>query len=155
MGISPSKPSEEELETLKDDIDACCHEVAEALKRADVLLLCAGAGFSADSGLPTYEEIANVKIYQDLGLKYDDICRPEWMTHDPEIFYGFWGSCYNDYRDTQPHEGYSILRSWRDARFNTPTHRVSKLIRVSLEQEMAAIPSAERKPEAYEVQGQA
>eukprot|EP00913_Durusdinium_trenchii_P018636 g17513.t1 len=134
----------QELETLKDDIDACCHEVAEALKRADVLLLCAGAGFSADSGLPTYEELGIrgrpcdpkvVDLEGDLGLKYDDICRPEWMTHDPEIFYGFWGSCYNDYRDTQPHEGYSILRSWRDARFNTPTHRVSKLIRVSLEQE--------------------
>ena len=116
MGISASKPSEEELRTLKDDIEACCREVAEALKRADVaryqnaskreiqkenskkcsirvvltenhwfflvvnvgnkialetewdteaLLLCAGAGFSADSGLPTYEEIANVKAYQE------------------------------------------------------------------------------------------
>ena len=26
------------------------------------------------------------------------------MRHDPELFYGFWGTCYNDYRDTEPHE---------------------------------------------------
>eukprot|EP00435_Cladocopium_sp_Y103_P017640 s948_g4.t1 len=152
MGISASKPSEEELRTLKDDIEGCCREVALALKRADVLLLCAGAGFSADSGLPTYEEIANVKAYQDLALKYNDICRPEWMAHDPEIFYGFWGSCFNDYRDTQPHEGYNIIRGWRDT---FCSRRLSQQMSAALAQEMALIPSAQRQPEPYQVEGNA
>lgn len=137
---------------MKDDIEGCCREVALALKRADVLLLCAGAGFSADSGLPTYEEIANVKAYQDLALKYNDICRPEWMAHDPEIFYGFWGSCFNDYRDTQPHEGYKIIRGWRDT---FCSRRLSQQMSAALAQEMATIPSAQRQPEPYQVEGNA
>ena len=33
------------------------------------------------------------------------------------MFYGFWGRCFNSYRDTPPHEGYSIIRRWRDERF--------------------------------------
>eukprot|EP00439_Symbiodinium_sp_Y106_P006226 s5153_g1.t1 len=104
MGLGPSKPSVQELSILKSQVDACTHEIAEAIRRADVLLLCAGAGFSADSGLAVYEEpgeivlragldIAGVKAYQDLGYKYHNVCRPEWLSHDPEIFYGFWGTC--------------------------------------------------------------
>jgi len=70
--------------------------------------LCAGAGFSADSGLAVYKDIAELAAYQDLGVDYHDICRPEWLQYDPELFYGFWGACYNDYRETQPHKGYDI-----------------------------------------------
>ncbi|OLP74644.1 hypothetical protein AK812_SmicGene45759, partial [Symbiodinium microadriaticum] len=38
-------------------------------------------------------DIAGVKAYQELGYKYHNVCRPEWLSHDPEIFYGFWGTC--------------------------------------------------------------
>ncbi|CAJ1359581.1 unnamed protein product, partial [Effrenium voratum] len=140
-----------ELQTLKLQLDGCCLAVADALKRADVLLLCCGAGFSADSGLATYEEIANIKPYQDLGYEYHDICRPEWLTHDPEIFYGFWGTCFNDYRETQPHEGYNIIRQWRDTRFGA-NNRCSRAIRMALEQDTAELG---REPEPYEVKGHA
>jgi len=27
------------------------------------------------------------------GHAFQCFVRPEWMTHDPEVFYGFWGSC--------------------------------------------------------------
>jgi NAD-dependent SIR2 family protein deacetylase len=30
---------------------------------------------------------------------------------------GFWGKCYNDYANTPAHEGYSILRTWREKLF--------------------------------------
>ena len=29
----------------------------------------------------------------------------------------FWGGCFNDYRNTPPHEGYSIIKKWVEARF--------------------------------------
>ena len=35
----------------------------------------------------------------------------------PELFGGFWGGCFNNYRATQPHEGHRIVQKWRDARF--------------------------------------
>lgn len=158
MGLGPSRPSVQELSILKSQVDACTHEIAEAIRRADVLLLCAGAGFSADSGLAVYEDIAGVKAYQELGYKYHNVCRPEWLSHDPEIFYGFWGTCFNDYRKTQPHDGYAIIRKWRDARFAS-TSRVARSIRMAIQErqasQKASASSASAPGPAYEVDGAA
>jgi NAD-dependent SIR2 family protein deacetylase len=30
---------------------------------------------------------------------------------------GFWGSSFNKYREVKPHDGYQIVRQWRDQRF--------------------------------------
>jgi NAD-dependent SIR2 family protein deacetylase len=89
MGANASKPNEEEAAKLKDSFD-----------------------------LPVYSDIANVKAYYDLGLTYRTICTPNWILDDPELFYGFWGKCFNDYRKTIPHEGYTIVKSWRDRYFS-------------------------------------
>ncbi|CAK0796708.1 unnamed protein product [Prorocentrum cordatum] len=117
MGPAPSKPSRPEFEALLGQLEEGCRDAAEVLRTADVLLLCTGAGFSADSGLAVYKDIAGLRAYEELGLCYHDICRPEWLHSDPELFYGFWGTCYNDYRDTEPHDGYGLVRGWRDRFF--------------------------------------
>lgn len=83
--------------------------------QSDVLLIAAGAGFSADSGLPVYKDIANVDAYERLGIDYQDLCDPGWLRDDPEMGLGFWGECFNLYRNTLPHHGYAILNSWREA----------------------------------------
>ncbi|KAL0209059.1 hypothetical protein P9112_011646 [Eukaryota sp. TZLM1-RC] len=88
------------------------HKAAHFIKSSDVLIILAGAGFSADSGLPTYQEIAKVPAYKRLNLSYDNLCTPRLLTRDPDLFYGFWGSCYNSYKDANPHSGYDILRNW-------------------------------------------
>jgi NAD-dependent SIR2 family protein deacetylase len=36
---------------------------------------------------------------------------------DPDVFWGFWGQCFNDYRGTAPHEGYEIIARWVEERF--------------------------------------
>ena len=68
-------------------------------------MLTTGAGWSADSGLAVYKDIANVPAYHSLGLTYYDLCQPRWLKRQPAIFHGFWGACFNDYRDTPPHAG--------------------------------------------------
>eukprot|EP00929_Paragymnodinium_shiwhaense_P000606 TRINITY_DN10085_c0_g1_i1.p1 TRINITY_DN10085_c0_g1~~TRINITY_DN10085_c0_g1_i1.p1 ORF type:complete len:1047 (-),score=243.13 TRINITY_DN10085_c0_g1_i1:72-3212(-) len=136
MGLGPSQPTQEERQQLVGWLDRSGRLAAKALLEADVLLLCTGAGFSADSGLAVYKDIAELKAYRDLGLRYHDICRPEWAWKDPGLFYGFWGTCYNDYRDTEPHEGYEMLRRWRDERFSDTS--IAKQIRGYLEAEAAA-----------------
>jgi hypothetical protein len=83
---------------------------ARAIVEADYVLVCAGAGFSKDSGLPVYDEIA--EPYKRLGFDYSDLCRPKLMNSDSSIFYGFWGSCYNLYSETMPHDGYVLLFNW-------------------------------------------
>eukprot|EP00971_Amphidinium_carterae_P122893 2432625-Amphidinium_carterae.1 len=40
---------------------------AEAIAEADVLFLCTGAGFSADSGLAVYKDIAEIAPYKERG----------------------------------------------------------------------------------------
>ena len=154
MGASPSQPSAEQLEQLEQQLDESCRRAGAAIGAADVLLLLTGAGWSADSGLAVYKDIADVEAYRRLGLTYRDLCQPEVIEEPtspdseplyddaadadggsdaaeaddranaarpnyggPPLFYGFWGACFNDYRDTAPHEGYAIVRRWRDELF--------------------------------------
>ncbi len=80
------------------DSSAFSHFVpAQAFAFADVLLIAAGAGFSADSGLPVYDSIADDARYASAGITYSDLCNPLMMIEQPELFYGFWASCCNMY----------------------------------------------------------
>jgi len=78
---------------------------AAAILRATHLLVAAGAGMSADSGLATYDAIADVRCYHDRGLSYADLCCPRLLETDPALAYGFWGSCLHSYRAAAPHAG--------------------------------------------------
>jgi len=55
--------------------------------RADFVLIAAGAGFSADSGLPVYNGIADIPAYNQMGVSYADLCQPIWARRDPEVYY--------------------------------------------------------------------
>lgn len=108
------EPTPEHAQKLIANFDSQCQQAASALHKADVLVLFTGAGFSADSGLAVYADVARVPAYQERGLDYCDICQPFWLESDPDLFYGFWGQCFSDYRTTRPHEGYNIIARWRD-----------------------------------------
>jgi len=110
LGSVPDAVQEKEL---KDNFVRNCQKAAEAIRSADVLLLVTGAGFSADSGLAVYNDIANVPAYRERNLDYMGICMPDWLDSDPELFYGFWGQCFNDYRSTNPHKGYDTIARWK------------------------------------------
>lgn len=94
---------------LAADDDALLARVAAALIAADYVLIAAGAGFSADSGLPVYADVANAPHWQRLGLDYGDLCRPGMLSSLPACGYGFWSSCMRAYREAAPHEGYALL----------------------------------------------
>lgn len=115
---------------VKGLLDTSCRAAACALERADVLLLCTGAGFSQDSGLPVYASIAHVPAYQAKRLDYADLCQPSLLHANPGLFYGFWGSCFNACRDAEPHEGHKIIRNWKDSRFKASV--VAKMIQARL-----------------------
>eukprot|EP00928_Gymnodinium_smaydae_P061833 TRINITY_DN45812_c0_g1_i1.p1 TRINITY_DN45812_c0_g1~~TRINITY_DN45812_c0_g1_i1.p1 ORF type:complete len:517 (+),score=57.33 TRINITY_DN45812_c0_g1_i1:28-1551(+) len=124
MGVSSSTSDHSDatplaLGALRKSVDEHCAEAARAIASADVLLVCIGAGFSADSGLPTYRSTADIGAYKERGLTYRDLCNPDLLASDPHLFYGFWGTCFNEYRSTTPHGGYAILRNWRDRYFSS------------------------------------
>mmetsp|Transcript_29921 Transcript_29921/g.44501 ORF Transcript_29921/g.44501 Transcript_29921/m.44501 type:complete len:91 (+) Transcript_29921:65-337(+) len=68
MGNRPLRPEPDEAKELKADFHKNCALSAFALFEADVLILVTGAGFSADSGLAVYADVANVKAYEERNL---------------------------------------------------------------------------------------
>ncbi|KAL0235851.1 hypothetical protein GEMRC1_002433 [Eukaryota sp. GEM-RC1] len=106
-----SRPSTASLTSLPSSLSPL-QEAASIIRKCDYVCILSGAGMSADSALPTYQDIAKVPAYQRLRLEYDDLCDPSLLRSDPDLFYGFWGSCYNSYKSTSPHLGYDILRKW-------------------------------------------
>jgi NAD-dependent SIR2 family protein deacetylase len=126
MGAQPSKPTDEqcaELEAVKSD---AIKRAAAAIRQSDALLLMTGAGWSADSGLAVYADVACMPAYRERGLTYRDLCDPGWLEDEPALFLGFWGTCFNDYRNTVPHEGYQTVARWRD-RFFRHTSAAARL----------------------------
>ncbi len=114
--------TEDEREYINATLEQRVKLAAEHIRNADLLLIATGAGMSADSGLAVYKDIANVPIYNKLGLTYGMLCRPQWQQQDAEIFYGFWGNCYNTYMEVDPHRGYRIINDILKKRFleNSP-----------------------------------
>lgn len=84
------------------------------LRSADALVIAAGAGMSADSGLPTFRGNDGFwKAYPALGQRgasFAEIASPATFEEDPQLAWGFYGHRLSMYRDAAPHAGYALLR---------------------------------------------
>jgi NAD-dependent SIR2 family protein deacetylase len=89
---------------------------ARAIAEADALLIGAGAGMGVDSGLPDFRGNAGFwnayPPYARLGLDFVSLANPRWFVDDPALAWGFYGHRMMLYRQTKPHEGFSILGRW-------------------------------------------
>ena len=114
------RPTEQERKILLANREYYCWKAAQVIKESDYFLLSIGAGFSADSGLPTFTNIADVPAYKKAGYTYPRLCDPSHFIENPELAFGFWGKTYNDYITTTPHEGHQIIMNWRNEHYNYP-----------------------------------
>lgn len=93
---------------------------ADAISRADALLIGAGAGMGDDSGLPDFrgtEGFWNAyPPYRKLGLSFVDLAQPRWFHSDAAQAWGFYGHRRNTYRSATPHAGFQILRKWAESK---------------------------------------
>ena len=91
-------------------------ETAAALRRARMLLITAGAGMGVDSGLPDFRGPQGFweayPMYQRLGIDFMDAANPQHFVDDPAFGWGFYGHRTELYRQTAPHRGFVLLRSW-------------------------------------------
>lgn len=89
---------------------------ARIIAEADGLLIAAGAGMGVDSGLPDFRGPEGFwrayPPYRRLGLRFEELANPRWFSTDPSLAWGFYGHRLRQYRETQPHDGFSILRRW-------------------------------------------
>ena len=96
--------------------DSAYARAAGALGAADFVLVAAGAGFSADSGLPVYADVAKTPLWKSHNLDYHDLCQTQMLIEEPACGYGFWAGCARAYREASPHQGYHILERWLSAK---------------------------------------
>ncbi len=93
---------------------------ADAIREADALVIGAGAGMGVDSGLPDFRGNDGFwrayPPYARLGLGFTAMANPARFREDPRIGWGFYGHRLNLYRETNPHEGFSILRRWAESK---------------------------------------
>lgn len=91
---------------------------AEAISGAEAMVIGAGAGMGVDSGLPDFRGREGFwrayPPFAKLGLSFAEVANPRWFRHDPGLAWGFYGHRLNLYRDTEPHEGFGILRRWAE-----------------------------------------
>lgn len=83
---------------------------AAAIRGADALLIAAGAGIGADSGLATFRGKGGFWSEK----QFMDLANPRAFVANPRAALGFYGYRLNTYRQTVPHAGFGILKSWAD-----------------------------------------
>lgn len=100
------------------DVETQLSRAAEAIRRADALVIGAGAGMGVDSGLPDFrgdEGFWNAyPPYRRLGVSFIDMANPAHFRADPSFAWGFYGHRRNLYRTTVPHAGFQVLRRWSE-----------------------------------------
>lgn len=94
---------------VSDSTSRILRRVASLVTDADALLITAGAGMSAASGLPVFRDPAGLKI------PFERMAQPEWFTEKPRMAWAFYGHRLQQYRETTPHAGHEMLRQWAAA----------------------------------------
>lgn len=99
-----------------DTNEIIIRKAAKAVKEADALLICAGAGIGVDSGLPDFRGNQGFwnayPPFAKLGYSFIDMANPAWFDRDPELAWGFYGHRLNLYRQTEPHSGFDLMLEW-------------------------------------------
>lgn len=94
------------------------NKAAQLIHNADAIIVAAGAGIGADSGLPTFRSQdgfwREYPALKSAGLDFTDIASPGNFNTRPKLAWGFYGHRLELYRKTQPHHGFTILQQWRD-----------------------------------------
>src|SRR4051794_39781119 len=118
-GPSPCPPGRTSWSSRSSSVRSRVSDLARAaelLDGAGALLICAGAGMGVDSGLPDFRGGEGFwrayPPYARLGLRFEELADPRHFTEDPELAWGFYGHRLSLYRQTVPHEGFRLLRSF-------------------------------------------
>eukprot|EP00698_Gefionella_okellyi_P007021 TRINITY_DN1709_c0_g1_i1.p1 TRINITY_DN1709_c0_g1~~TRINITY_DN1709_c0_g1_i1.p1 ORF type:complete len:484 (+),score=71.53 TRINITY_DN1709_c0_g1_i1:103-1452(+) len=98
-----------------DDLHQAQRLAGDTIGRATIMLLITGREFGEDiNALLALSDLTSVGVPElsrkrawDLGLLHDD----------PDLFYGFWGSGFNEYSQGRPHFLMEMIMKWRGRAF--------------------------------------
>ena len=99
---------------MNNFIGAMIQEARDIISQCNGILITAGAGMGVDSGLPDFRGNEGFwKAYpvaKARGLSFESLANPEWFKLEPSLAWAFYGHRLNLYRDTVPHDGFTMLR---------------------------------------------
>ena len=82
----------------------------------EALIITAGAGMSAESGLtPLWEKENLYNFFQpakNKNIEFTELGQPKWFLIDPSFAWGFYGKRALLYSEAKPHSGYHDLLNW-------------------------------------------
>lgn len=85
----------------------------EIIESADAVLITAGAGMSADSGLATFRTDGgwwkNHPLSKKHSINFMDLVTVKGFESDPRLSWAFFGTLMDEFRNTAPHRGYTLL----------------------------------------------
>lgn len=88
-------------------------KIKNIIQQADVVVVMAGAGMSADSGVATFRGSTGVaEVYPALKKKkvtYASLTTQQMFNKNPQLAWAFHGHCFDVYNKTKPHTGYNQL----------------------------------------------
>lgn len=88
-------------------------QMKSIIETADVVVIMAGAGMSADSGVATFRGPNGVAeaypALKEKNVTYTSLTTQDMFNKNPELAWAFHGHCYNVYKKTKPHKGYAHL----------------------------------------------
>lgn len=101
-------------------------KAAKLIKNARSIVILAGAGMSADSGIQTYEDPqALVNAFPELegeGItSYTEMAKAKWFKLKPNMAWLFADHSEKSFLEAEPHKGYQIIRSWLDTKHTSFT----------------------------------
>jgi NAD-dependent SIR2 family protein deacetylase len=103
------------------EINVLIKLASQLMTKHKKLLITCGSGFSVDSGLPDYRGKEGLyKAYppfRKLNVSFQDCANPQFFEEHPKKAWYFYGHRYLLYKNTQPHEGYSILNKIQEKYF--------------------------------------
>lgn len=102
------------ISDMENSLEIMIQEAKKIISECDAVLITSGAGMGVDSGLPDFR--GNEGFWQAYpvakarGLSFEAMANPEWFERDPSLAWAFYGHRLNLYRQTIPHEGFTMLR---------------------------------------------
>lgn len=84
------------------------------LKTADAMVINTGAGMGIDSGLADYRGSGGQwgNVESETGKSVFDVVNPKNLLENPKFMWTFFAKRLKNYADTEPHNGFNILKKW-------------------------------------------
>ncbi|NJO03711.1 MAG: hypothetical protein HC880_20405 [Bacteroidia bacterium] len=124
------------------------HNLADRIRKANVLIFNTGAGMSADSGIPTYrgEDGTWGRLEKEFNQPVTEIMTPQFIRENPLFMWKRFSTGMARSKQIQPHAGYYLLHNWTN-RLRLPYFAVTS----NVDRQFAQAGFAEER--IYEVHG--